>query len=109
MKTKILFIFISTTFLIALLYFTSCSMPPTVEITDWCTENIDESYWTKSGGTGGGTAYFDIWVEVNDPDGIDDITYVKVTNPEGTYWVLRDSETGEDHYDPEGGFFWWLA
>ena len=107
MKIRILFIFVATTFLIASLYFTSCSTnnPPTVEITGWCTENIDESYWTKWGYTGGGTAYFDIWVEASDPDGIDDIEYVEVSNPEGLYWVLRDSETGKDHYDPEGGFF----
>jgi len=109
MKTRVLWIISFIVSSIIFLYFISCANngnePPTCEITHWCTENIDESYWTKWGYTGGGTAYFDIWVEASDPDGIDDITYVKVTNPEGTYWVLRDSETGKDQYDPEGGFF----
>jgi hypothetical protein len=81
------------------------SDPPTVEITDWCTENIDESFWTKWGSSLDESAYFDIWVKASDPNGIDDITYVEVTNPEGIDWILRDSSTGEDHYDPEGGFF----
>ena len=109
MKTRVLCIIIFIVSSIIFLYFVSCANngnePPTCEITGWCVENIDESFWTKWGYTGGATAYFDIWVEASDPDGIDDITYVKVTNPEGTYWVLRDSETGKDHYDPEGGFF----
>jgi len=86
-------------------YVVDVSAQPTAKITSWVTENIDNSFWTKDGGSGGGTAYFDIWIEASDPDGIDDITYVKVTNPEGYYWVLRDSGTGKDHYDPEGGFF----
>jgi hypothetical protein len=81
------------------------SAPPTAEITGWCTENIDESFWTKWGYQPGGTAYFDIWVVASDPNGIGDITYVEVTNPEGIYWILRDSSTGEDQYDPAGGFF----
>ncbi len=78
----------------------------TVEITGWVIDNIDKSYWTKWGYTDvWGTAFFNIWVEANDPDGIDDITYVEVSDPEGWYWVLRDSSTGIDLYDPEGGFF----
>ncbi len=80
-------------------------VPLTVEITGWVIENIDKSFWTKWGYTGDwGTAFFDIWVVANDPDGIDDITYVEVSNPvEGEYWVLRDSSI--DLYDAEGGFF----
>lgn len=109
MKTRILCIISFIVSSILFLYFISCANngnePPTVEITGWVIENIDTSYWTKGGSTAGGTAYFDIWVRVNDPEGIDDITYVEVSNPEGSSWTLRDNSTGKDFYDEEGDFF----
>ena len=92
MKTRILCIISFIVSSILFLYFISCANngnePPTVEITGWVIENIDESYWTKRGSTGDwATAFFDIWVVANDPDGIDDITYVEVSNPEGSSWT----------------------
>ncbi len=79
--------------------------PVITEASGWVVENIDPSFWTKWGYSADATAYRNFWVYASDPDGIDDITYVKVTNPKGTYWTLRDSSTGKDYYDPEGGFF----
>jgi hypothetical protein len=110
MKARILYILIFFSPLIILLLVASCgnngNESPSVEITGWAVENIDESYWTKWGYSNGwGTAFFDVWVEVDDPDGIDDITYVEVRNPVGSYWVLRDSSISIDQYDEEYGFF----
>jgi hypothetical protein len=94
--------------LMILSFLISCSVlnePPTVEITGWCTENIDKSFWTKWGYSPEATAYFNIWVEASDPNGIDDIEWVQVQDPEYTTWVLKDSSTGVDLYNKEGGFF----
>ena len=83
----------------------SSNDPPTVEITGWIIENVDESVASKYGNIANATAYFSIWLDVVDPDGIDDIVYVEISNPDDRYWILRDSSSGFDLYDPEDKVF----
>jgi sulfatase modifying factor 1 len=77
------------------------SDPLTVEITGWYMENADESAVSKYGDKANATAYIYISLKVKDPDGIDDVIYVEVSNPQDRYWILRDSSSGIDLYDPE--------
>lgn len=109
MKEKSLTL-ISILFFLLCYYLISCSVPeqnqpPVINALGWATENIDGSFWTKWELPVNASAFFNVWVEADDPDGIDDITYVTVTNPIGTFWVLRDTSIGIDFYDIQGGFF----
>ena len=100
---------------VSLLIVISCGESPTTtesnkepEITKasgWAIESIDPSFWTKRGDNSNATALRNFWIYASDPDGIEDIIYVSVTDPGGTNWTLRDNDTGKDHYDDEGEFF----
>ena len=78
----------------------SSNDPPTVESTGWIIENVDESVASKYGNIANATAYFSIWLDVVDPDGIDDIVYVEISNPDDRYWVLLDRSSDNDFFDP---------
>jgi hypothetical protein len=72
----------------------------------WVFENIDPTYWTKSGTADpGATAFRNFWVHVADPDGNGDITYIKVTDSGGYWWLLQDSDSGYSALDPSGDFW----
>jgi len=71
----------------------------------WTAENIDPSYWTKLGDTSDATAFRDFWIYVDDPDGVDDIVLITVTDPNDYTWTLQNSETGKSLYDEDGGFW----
>jgi hypothetical protein len=79
--------------------------PTITDASGWVVENIDPSFWTKWGQSSDATAFIDFWVFANDPDGIEDITYVAITSPDGGLWVLRYKDVGFDHYDDRGKFF----
>jgi len=77
---------------------------------EWSTQNVDPTYWSKSGASGSDSAYRSFRVFVADPDGEHDIDLIIVTDPNGNTWTLRNLELQFDRYDDAGGFWggWFL-
>ena len=104
-------IFVILCFSFTLCVLMSCELsqknePPSfLRYVGWTAENIDPSYWTKRGDTSNATAFRDFWVYVDDPDGVDDIVLIQVTDPNYSTWTLQNSETGKSYYDEDGGFW----
>jgi len=72
----------------------------------WVFENIHPTFWTKSGTADpGATTFRNFWVHAADPDGHGDITYIKVTDSGGYWWLLQDSDSGYSALDPSGDFW----
>jgi len=82
------------------------NVPPEISGIWWATENIDETYWTKDGGSSpGATAFRYFAVELDEPNGPDDIVLITVTDPDGYTWTLKDVDAGIDQY-VENGEYW---
>jgi hypothetical protein len=73
----------------------------------WVVENIDPTYWTKSGSVSNATVHRGFWIYAHDPEGAQDITYIKVTDPDGTFWLLQDDY--DSQYDFWGGWHFYSS
>jgi len=77
---------------------------------EWSTQNVDPTYWSKSGASGSDSAYRSFRVYAADPDGAHDIDLITVTDPNGNAWTLLNLDLKIELYNDAGGFWggWFL-
>jgi hypothetical protein len=83
--------------------------PSFLKACGWATSNVHASFWTKYGDPAPQATAFRLFqVFVDDADGYQDVTSVKVIHPNGSsYWALEDDYNAEGGY--WGGWYYWQS
>ena len=88
---------------------TGCNLgnyPPSfVKQTEWLSQNIDSTFFTKSSPTAPASAFRGFFVFASDPNGNRDLELITVTDPQGYMWVLLDREVNFELYNSSEGYW----